>query len=82
MKPMSVPQLARKMGVSRVTVYKWVKSGRIRATRVGRNYVISAQTARRLLQQEITPIQRRWIDAAVKQTVEEFGELLKRLSRE
>jgi excisionase family DNA binding protein len=36
----SIPQMARELGVSRITIYKRVKQGLIAARKVGRNFVI------------------------------------------
>ncbi len=82
MKAMTIPQLASQMGLSRITVYNRVRKHQIPATRVGRNYIISARTATRLLQEEITPEHQQWIDDAVTRVVAEYGTLLKWLSRE
>ena len=82
MPPMTIPQLAREMGVSRVTVYNKVKSGQIPATRVGPNYVISARTVRRVLQLELTAADKRRISDAVDRIVAQYGELLKWLGAE
>lgn len=82
MSAMSIPQLAREMGLSRVTIWNRVKSGQIHATKVGRSYVIPSRTVKRLLQREITPARQQRIDGAVKKVVAEYGELLKWLSRE
>ena len=81
-KPLSVPQLATRMGLSRIAVYNRVRKGLIPAQKAGRNYVISAQTARRLLQDEITPARAAWIEATVKRVVREYGPALKLLSQE
>lgn len=40
----SIPELAKQLGVSRVDIWQKVKSGRIRAEKIGRNYVIDQQT--------------------------------------
>jgi len=82
MPAMTTSQLAREMGVSRVTVYNKVKSGQIPAARVGRNYVISARTAKRVLQMELTVADKRRITDAVERTVAQYGELLKCLGAE
>lgn len=37
----SVAEAASVIGVSRVSVFLWIKNGRIKAERVGRNYIIS-----------------------------------------
>ena len=36
----SIPQMAEKLGVSRIAIYKRVKNGSINAERVGRSYAI------------------------------------------
>ncbi len=82
MSEMTIPQLAREMGLSRIVVYNRVKSGQIPARRVGRAYLISPATVKRLLGKELTPAQRRWIDAAVRRVVAEYGDLLKCLGAE
>ena len=74
---MTIPQLASEMGLSRVAVYKKVKRGEIPATKVGRDYVISARTARRVLQQELTRADERRIHEVVDRIIAEYGELLR-----
>ena len=39
----SIAQLAKKLGISRIAVYQRIKSGKIPAVKAGRNYIISAQ---------------------------------------
>ncbi len=76
MAPMTIPQLATQMGVSRITVYNRVRRGEIPATRVGRYYVISADTVRKVLGLDTTPDKTRRVSRAVRRVVEEYGELL------
>lgn len=40
---MTIPELARKLGISRIAVYQQVRSGKIKARKVGRNYAIEPQ---------------------------------------
>ena len=82
MKYITIPQLAKMMGVSRVTVYRRVKSGEIKASKVGHDYIVDDKEIQRLLSQDITAADKRKIDKAVKKTVEEYGETLKRLGKE
>ena len=78
----TIPKLAEGLGLSRVAVYKKVKSGQIPAKRVGRIYVISANTANILLQPAIGKQDLEWIDEAVKKVVREYSVVLKWLSAE
>lgn len=36
----STPQVAKLIGVSRIAVFKQIKAGRIKAMRVGKNYLV------------------------------------------
>jgi excisionase family DNA binding protein len=78
----TIPKLARLLGVSRIAVYKRVKRGDIAATKVGRVYVITDRTVRDILQKRLTARRKRRIEAAVKRTIREYGEVLKRLGNE
>lgn len=78
----TIPQLANDMGLSRIAVYKKVKSGQIPATRIGRNYCISFETANALLQPAAGRQDLDWIDAAVEKVVGKYGAVLKWLSAE
>ena len=78
----TIPELARLLGVSRITVYNRVKKGQIPATRVGRIYVITDRTTREILGRRLSARARKQIDAAVRRAVKEYGEVLKRLGRE
>lgn len=81
--PMTLPQLAKELGVSRITVYNRVKSGKIPAAKVGTNFIVPARTVERLLRHDrITPARERWIAAVVRRAVEQYGELFKVLSHE
>jgi excisionase family DNA binding protein len=81
-KYMSVPQLAKILGVSRVTVYKWVKAGVIPATKVGKTYVITDKTINEILGKSVSPGAKRQIDEAVHRVVREYGRVLRRLAKE
>lgn len=79
---LTIPQLAELMGISRIAVYKKVKSGQIKAVRIGRTYAISKKVISNILGNELTPQLKKKIDKAVKKTVNEYGEVLKLLGRE
>ncbi len=81
-KYLTIPELAKLLGKSRVAVWKDVKSGKIAATRMGRNYVISDCQIGAILGNEMTGKDKKRISLAVKRVVREYGEVLKRLSKE
>lgn len=81
-KYLTIPELAKILGVSRMTVYNWVKKGHIPATKVGRTYIITDEALNDILGEQLTADTKSRIDAAVKRTVREYGEILERLSRE
>ncbi len=70
------------LGVSRITVYNWVKKGIIPAAKAGRNYIITDETLNDVFGRGMTQEKKRRIEAAVERTVREYGEVLKRLGRE
>ena len=75
----SIPQLARILGLSRIAVYRKVKAGRIEAVRIGRNYAIPRKVIAPLLGKELSSEDKRIIDRAVRRTVKEYGEVLVKL---
>ncbi len=79
-KYITIPRLAELLGVSRISIYKRVKRGQIPAIRIGRNYAITDQTIAQVLGEELSERRKRQIDAAIKKTVEQYGEVLKELS--
>lgn len=81
-KYITVPKLAKLLGISRIAVYKRVKKGQIPATRIGKTYVITDQTVMQILGKEPTDKGKKEIDAAVRKTIQEYGDVLAKLSRE
>lgn len=78
----STMEIAKILGISRIAVFKKIKSGEIKATKVGRNYVISDRVLNRVLSKRLTPKQKKVIETAVRKTVKEYGDVLQRLGRE
>jgi excisionase family DNA binding protein len=81
-KYLTIPELAKLLGVSRIAIYNRVKKGQIPATKIGRTYVITDQTIANILGKEVTRKGKQRIDAAVRKAVREYGEVLKRLGKE
>lgn len=79
---MSIPQVAKILGISRIAVYRKVKEGRIKAIRIGRNYAIPLGTLAEILGKALNGEQKKEIEIAVKRTVKEYGEVIKMLGNE
>jgi excisionase family DNA binding protein len=78
----SIPEMARILGLSRIAVYRKVKKGRIKAKKIGRNYAIPRRDADAILGKALAEEDKRQIDAAVSKTVKEYGRTLKLLGAE
>jgi excisionase family DNA binding protein len=79
---MTIPQLARLLGLSRIAVYNKVKSGEIKAVRIGRTYAINTKDIADILGKTLTKKSKEEIDQAIKKTVNEYGEVLRLLGQE
>jgi len=78
----SIPELAKILGISRIAVYNQVKAGKIKALRIGRNYAISWGYVQTILGNDLSAPEKNKIKQAVKKTVQEYGDVLKRLGKE
>lgn len=78
----SIPQLAKFLGLSRITVFNKVKKGEIKAVKIGRNYAINKKYLDMILGKVLKMSQKKEIERAVKKTVAEYGETLKLLGRD
>jgi len=81
-KLMTIPKLAELLGVSRITVYNWVKNGDIPATKAGRMYVINDETVQAILNGKVSERRKEKLSAAVRRTVKEYGKVLEMLGNE
>jgi excisionase family DNA binding protein len=78
----SIPQLAKILGVSRITIYNKVKNGEIEAIRIGKIYAIPKKYVSEILGKTLNAKTKKLIDKAVNRTVKEYGEVLIKLSNE
>jgi len=80
-KYLSTAEAAKLMGISRVAVFKQIKSGKLPAVQVGRNYIIDRGDLAGIFK-HITPGEKRQVSAAVKRVMKQYGPALKRLGKE
>jgi excisionase family DNA binding protein len=79
---MTIPQLAKILGVSRIAIYKKVKNGQIKAVKIGKTYAIPQKQIAAILGKILHQEDKKEIDRAVKKTVREYGRVLKLLGSE
>lgn len=78
----TIPELAKYLGVSRITIYNRVKKGQIPATKAGNTYVITDKTMREILGKTVGDKGKKTIEQAVRRTVQEYGDVLEKLGKE
>ena len=83
---MSVAELAKMLGISRVAVFNKIKKGQIPAEKIGRSYAISMEHADEIAGGKsfnvLTEEKKAEIKKAVAKVVREYGETLKLLGKE
>jgi excisionase family DNA binding protein len=77
---LSTTELAKILGISRISVFNKIKKGEIKAIKIGRNFAIDKNSIGELLERETSRARKKEIDMAVKKTVDEYGETLKLLA--
>ncbi len=79
---LSVKELADRLGVSRVTIFKKIKNGQIKGEKIGRNYIIPKSELGETANEELTDKLKKEIEKGVNKVISEYGETLKRLGKE
>ncbi len=78
----STTELAKILGISRVAVFKRIKSGAIRAKKIGRNFMISKKDLPIVLGSVVSKEQKNDISQAVKKAIHQYGETFRLLGQE
>ncbi len=79
---LTIPELARKMGLSRIAVYNRVKKGKIPAQKVAGRHIISKNDLPYIIGRKLTKEDKKRIDTVVNRAVAEYGKVFVWLSRE
>lgn len=79
---LSTVEVAKMLGISRIAVFKKIKSGEIKAQKIGRNFVIDKKDLPEVLGEVIGEEKKREIELSVRKTVREYGQALKLLGKE
>jgi excisionase family DNA binding protein len=57
---LTVPDAARRIGKDPETIRRWIRSGRLKATRIGTQHVIEEEDLAELLEDEELPVPSGW----------------------
>lgn len=76
---LSVTEFAKFLGISTVAVRKRIKKGQIEAIRIGRNFAIPRKYIDEIRGKALSNSKKKVIEDAVKRTITEYGEVLKKL---
>ena len=78
----STTEVAKILRLSRVEIFRKIKSGKIKAEKVGRNYIVSNDDLMEALGKVVGPAKKERIENAVRKAVKEYRETFKKLGKE
>jgi len=79
---LSTAELAKILRISRVAVFKKIKEGKIKAVRVGRNFVIEKENLGEIIGTVLKDSEKKEIDTSVEKLLKEYGEAMRLLGKE
>jgi len=78
----SVKELADIIGISRVAVFNRIKNGKIKAEKIGRNFVIFKKDVPEVFNPSLSLNDKNELEQGVKKVLKDYGETIKMLGRE
>lgn len=78
----STTEVAAIFKVSRKTIFMWIKNGKIKAEKVGRNYVIPHESIIEKLGKKLGEEKKNEIEKTIDKAVKEYEETFRRLGKE
>ncbi len=78
----TVKELADIMGLSRIAIFNRIKSGKIKAEKIGRNYIIYKKDLDGILGNNLTTDDKISIESGVKKVLSEYGDTIRMLGKE
>ncbi len=78
----TVKELADIIGISRVAVFQRIKAGKIKAGKIGRNYIIYKNDVPEFFNPALNTQDKRELERGVKKVLQDYGDALKMLGHE
>ena len=78
----STTEVAAILRTSRITIFNWIKKKKLKAIKIGRNYVVSHEALLEALGKAIGKEKKAAIEKAVSKALKDYRETFKLLGRE
>jgi excisionase family DNA binding protein len=78
----STSEIANILGVSRIAIFKKIKTGALKAQKIGRNYMVTREELESALGHFVSESRKKELHRAVDRTMFEYGEAIKMLGKE
>ena len=78
----STSEVASILHLSRVEVFRKIKAGKIKAEKIGRNYIVPYESIEEILGETIGTHKRNEIEKVIDKALKDYGEAFKKLSKE
>jgi excisionase family DNA binding protein len=79
----STSEVATILNVTRITIFRRIKDGSLKATKIGRNYAISHEELMKHLEERpLSELDKEEIKKLVDKTIADYGDTIRMLGRE
>ena len=78
----STVEAAKILHLSRIEVFRRIKAGKLKAEKIGRNYIIHYEDISEALGKTIGSHKKLEIEKSIDQALKEYGDVFKRLGKE
>ena len=75
---LTVPEIAARVGRDPETIRRWIRTGRLRARKVGSKYVVDERDLDMLLGGDMLPLPRAWKTTSTREPMPNILEALRR----
>jgi excisionase family DNA binding protein len=79
---LSTAEVAKILGISRIAVFKKIKSGEIKAERIGRSFVVHRDDILEIAGRILGDEKKKAIENSIDKTLADYGEAIRLLGKE
>ena len=78
----STTEVAQILRISRIAVFNRIKTGKLRAEKIGRNYIVTHEDLLEALGTSLGQVRKEEIERAIDKAMKDYGKAFKMLGRE